>query len=326
MTTTVGVLHGEAVDACVTAATAAPSIHNTQPWLFRVHDPVIEVHADIRRRLPRLDPQGRQLAMSVGAATLNLRVALRARGRLPVQHILPIAALPALLAVVRPGPFSPPDDSVLALARAIPRRHTSRIPFMNSAIPWRVQQDLAAAAAAEGAALTFCDPVTRDGILAMTRAAEQTLSRDPAYRDEIAQWTGREARCHDGIPESALGVQDADHRLALRDFRLGRTDPPGRRTARFERQPALAVLSTRDDTCYDWVRAGQALQRVLLTATVHGLVGTPMNQTLEVPALRRLVGVEGAGSHAQAILRLGHGRPGPATPRRGSADVLIHDE
>ncbi|MDR7276942.1 Acg family FMN-binding oxidoreductase [Catenuloplanes atrovinosus] len=319
----IGALSPETLDACLAAAVAAPSVHNTQPWRFRVPGPEIEVLADDRRRLRVLDPAGRLLAISVGAAALNLRVAMRARGRLPVQRILPDRARPDALVAVLPGPFAPPGASVLGLAAAIGRRHTSRLPLETGAIPWRVQQDLLAAAAAEGARLTVCDPVTRDGLLALTRAAEETLRRDPVYRNEIAAWTGGPPSRADGVPAAAFAPEDSGHRLALRDFRLGHPELGRRMTARFERFPALMVLSTAGDTPYDWVRAGQALQRVLLTATVHGLVVTPMNQALDVPALRHLAGGDGDRRYAQVILRAGYGRPGPATPRRGLDEVLV---
>ncbi|GAB7039058.1 MULTISPECIES: Acg family FMN-binding oxidoreductase [Catenuloplanes] len=321
--TTLRALSPESLDACLTAAIAAVSVHNTQPWLFRAHGPEIDVMADERRRLRVIDPDGRQLAMSVGAAAFNLRVAMRARGRLPVQRILPDSAHPETLVTVFPGPFSPPGAGIRELTAAIGRRHTSRSPLRTSAIPWRVQQDLLAAAAAEGARLTACAPVSRDGLLALTRAAAETLHHNPAYRDEIAAWAGGPAARTDGVPVTAFAPRDAAARLPLRDFRSGRPELYRPVTARFERFPALMVLSTPGDTRYDWIRAGQALQRVLLTATVHGLAVTPMNQALDVPALRHLVGGDGAGPHAQAVLRLGYGSPGPATPRRRVDEVLV---
>ena len=66
--------------ACVHTATLAPSIHNTQPWQFHIRDNGIDVYADWRRRLDIIDPNGRQLIISVGAAIMNLRLAIYQRG------------------------------------------------------------------------------------------------------------------------------------------------------------------------------------------------------------------------------------------------------
>ncbi len=57
-------------------ATLAPSIHNTQPWRFEVHDGRLDVYADRSRGLPIIDPSGRQLAISCGAAIFAARLAL----------------------------------------------------------------------------------------------------------------------------------------------------------------------------------------------------------------------------------------------------------
>lgn len=60
---------------CLTAAGAAPSVHNTQPWRFRITDNAVDVLADRSRHLDFADPAGRELLISVGAAIANLRIA-----------------------------------------------------------------------------------------------------------------------------------------------------------------------------------------------------------------------------------------------------------
>jgi hypothetical protein len=62
---------------CVHAATLAPSLHNSQPWRFRLMGEAVEVYADRHRQLEVLDPDGRELMVSVGAAVFTLRLALR---------------------------------------------------------------------------------------------------------------------------------------------------------------------------------------------------------------------------------------------------------
>jgi hypothetical protein len=110
--------------------------------------------------------------------------------------------------------------------------------------------------------------------------------------------------------------------LPLRDF--GLTQPQLRRSSEpFEPYPTIVVVSTDGDDVPRWLRAGQALQRVLLLATVHGLAATPMSQPLEIPALRELVIDTASGRWAQVILRLGYAPPTTPSPRRPLADVLL---
>jgi nitroreductase len=59
----------------VRAASRAPSLHNAQPWLFRVGAAEVEVWADLRRRIPVADPDDRQLFIGVGAAVYGVRLA-----------------------------------------------------------------------------------------------------------------------------------------------------------------------------------------------------------------------------------------------------------
>jgi nitroreductase len=320
-------LPDEVAAACLEAAVLAPSIHNTQPWRFRVGRMAIDVLADRDRQLPVLDPSGRQLLMSIGAAVFNLRLALLARGRMPVQRLLPDPARPDLVARVQAGSTTAPSESAALLAEAIARRHTDRRPFRPAAMPWDVLNDAMAAAAAEGARLTVAEPVVRDAIVALTRTADERLTRNPAYRSELVAWADAAAGRLDGIPRYAIGPRDAAGRLPLRDFTPDRTIDRDTHLAAvtFEPRATLVTLATNGDTPYEWVRAGQALQRVLLTLTARGLAATPMNQALEIPQLRGLITDQKAGRYAQAILRIGYGRPGRATPRRPAEQVLLRE-
>jgi len=312
----------DALAACLTAAAAAPSIHNTQPWRFEVRGAVIDVLADLDRRLSVVDPDGRQLLMSVGAAVLNLRVAMLAHGRLPTARLLPDSRRPDVVARLVQGPPVAPDHTVRTLAAAITKRRTNRLPFQSAAIPTPILSDLVDAASAEGARLTVLGPAARNAVFGLTMMAEERLRERSSYRDELAAWLGGPPGRRDGLPRWALGPRDRDGRLPLRDFALAAPDLD-LGSAAFERHPRVVVLATRGDTPYHWIRAGQALERVLLTATARGLSATPMNQALEVPRLRRFVADEYNGWHAQAILRIGYGGAVPPTPRRGLDELLV---
>ena len=252
----------------------------------------------------------------------NLRLAIRQQGRVPVQRLLPDPAEPDLLARVVPGRPTAPSPALDALAAAIPHRHTNRRPFARTVVPATVVEELAAAARREGAALRLAGPVARGAILGLVRTAEQRLRAQGIYRAELAQWTLPAHGRRDGVPPQAFGPWDALEALPLRDFGLAqpRLD---RRSERFEPYPTIVVLSTDGDTAQHWLRAGEALQRVLLVATVHDLAATPMSQPLEIPALRELVTDTAAGRWAQVILRLGYASPTTPTPRRPLAEVLI---
>jgi nitroreductase len=314
---------GPVLAECLRAATAAPSVHNSQPWLFRLRGSTLEVRLDRSRQLPSLDPVGRELTVSVGAALFNLRLAARAQGYRPEVALLPDPADTELAAVVRVTAGTGTPAAVRALADTIALRHTNRRPFADRPVPAGVVEELGAAAAAEGAVLLVVDPPLRDGVLALTRTAENGMRGDPAYRRELAAWTtpGGVGR-RDGVPREAFGPRDRTGAVPLRDFTLGNGAPSAH--VAFEPDPTIAVLFTDHDSPEQWLRAGAALQRMLLVATLRGLAATPLSQLVEVPRLRRLLADPATGQVAQTVLRFGYpttaARP---TPRRPLDEVLL---
>ena len=301
------------------AATLAPSMHNTQPWRFRLLRDIetIEVYADPDRMLPRSDPHGRAVHIACGAAVFNLRVAAAAAGRRAVARLLPAPAEPLLLATVRLGGQHRPDEADRELYAAIPARHTNRGPYSGRPVPPGVLAELVAAAQFEGAALALPGHDETYRLLRLIADAECDLIGDPAYHEELARWAGGE-RDKDGIPGSAAGPRDPRGSTPVRDFLPGHTVG----YAWFEEQPQLAVLSTAAGTRADWLRAGQALQRVLLTATQRGIAASPLTQPLETSdAWQARDPASGRGA-PQLILRIGYGLPAPATPRRPVSEVL----
>ncbi len=312
----------EMLAECVQFATLAPSLHNSQPWRFRIRDGAVEVLADRTRQLDALDPAGRELFISVGAAVFTVRLAVRRGGHLPEVSLFPDSGEPDLVARVGVGRPAASTAAVQGLADAVPQRHTNRWPFEPAAVPADVVEEMTDAAALEHAILTPTGAAARTAILGLSRAAERHLRSRGAYRAELSRWTAHPRARRDGIPPPAIGPWDALERLPLRDFGL-MTPQVGRPAERFEPYPAIMVLATAGDGPPQWVAAGQALQRVLLVATRHHLGTTPISQPVEVPAIRELLTDTSDGVWAQLVLRIGYGRPAAATPRRPLADVLL---
>src|ERR1035441_8833169 len=118
----------ELVDDLLQAAVAAPSMHNTQPWRFRVDQAsqTIELYADAERQLAYGDPAGRAVHIACGAALLNLRLAAGVRGRQAVVQLLPDPGRPLLLAAIRLGGRCRAGDVEAELHAAIGRGDTNR--------------------------------------------------------------------------------------------------------------------------------------------------------------------------------------------------------
>lgn len=311
-------------DVLLTAATAAPSLHNTQPWRFAFEGTGVDLYADPTRQLRQVDPDGRALHISCGAALLNLRVAAEHLGYSPHVRLLPAPERATQLAHVELSGRSERAGMTGAMYDAIPLRHTNRFPFEDRQIPAGVSTALVEAAVLEGADLTLVtDEIERARLVELIHMADLERDLDPRLGDEAAQWTGVGSDRADGVPGYALGPLPRDPVTPVRDLRRGHP-VGGRPVQRFEQAPMMGVLSTPRDDRESWLRAGQALQRVLLVATVQGLAASFVNQPLEHAELRWLVRDPARGiGYPQMVLRLGYGVPAPPTPRRPLDDVKI---
>lgn len=299
----------------LTAAAAGPSLHNSQPWAFAVGARHIEVYADASRQLTQADPTGRGLLISCGAALFNLRVAAEHLGFHPRVRLLPRDQDLTLVAVVDVDHRHAGPSSLGVYYDAVPLRRTNRRPFRNRRIPAAVTALLTEAVRAEGALLrVYEDPLEVERLVDLLNDANRAEHVDPGRIAEHAAWVGVTDR-DDGIPVQSLGPRPRDDRTAYRD--LGYAVQVAREEAAFESAPTVAVISTEHDRPVDWLRAGQALERLLLEATRAGVAASFFNQSLEQPDLRWLVRnpVSGIG-HSHMLLRLGYGEEVPPTPRR----------
>jgi len=308
-------------------AILAPSSHNAQPWLFRISESAVHLYADRARTLIVVDPADRQLHMGCGAALLNLRLALRRFGRSSIVTLMPWLKQRDYLARVRVGPPVTPTLRDHQLFDAIPQRHTSRKPFDLRPVSHMIFEELAAAAEAEGAWLVRLHPDDKLRAAEIIAAADRKQFQDREFRSELAQWlVARGSRRRDGIPCTEKGFSGARSYAAPL---IVRTFDRGDAVAAQDHDlatgsPLMVVLGTDGDKPVDWLRAGQAMQRMLLTARTHGLSASFLNQAIELDQMRPLIGtIAGRSGFPQLMLRLGYGPEAPSTRRRSLRDVLM---
>jgi nitroreductase len=309
----------------VESAAAAPSIHNTQPWHFEVTgDDVLTLQADPDRALWAGDPHARGLYLSCGAALFNIRTAIRAIGFNPRVWPLPHPSFsPLVLAVVQAEAGRPPTSAERDMYNAIWRRHTNRAPFTGERLADSVRAVLEQAADAEFASLRMLPDRDCATVLDLAEVAASELARDIDHQAELRDWiaTGSD---QDGIPAASLPPRPVRRPAPVRSADFEAAAPQAwRPEGDYEARPQLAVLTTTRDEPADWLRAGQALQRVLLTATMHGVSASMLYQIIE---LHDVCGDAGPSwpwpEIPQMVLRLGYGPEPAATPRRSVDDVI----
>jgi len=309
----------ERIEFLLRYAVLAPSGHNTQPWSFHITSEGVEVYADSERRLPIADPSNRELMISIGAAITNFRVAAAHFGfdTTVLYQSEAVENGPVGLIAVRETCAA--DAALRALFPAITRRHTNRSNFDRRPLDPEILDRVCYLV--ESSELTrFVVPHERPHVAELVQEADKRLLADDAWRSELAQWVRtNETSETDGITADAFGIPGPLSAFApwlLRNLDMG--EERGRMDRALTEDAAGLIVVSSDDDRSSLLRAGEALERLLLTLTTLGVQYAFLNQPVQVPELRReLWNLIRTAKPPQLLLRIGYAPPvRRAMPRR----------
>ncbi len=311
----------------IEVACRAPSVHNTQPWRWRIcKDRDMELWADRDRQLAVADPGGRNLAISCGAAVHHLIAAGRAVGVNPVVELVPDPEEADLLATIHIRPGRPAADAAETMD-AIQRRCTDRRRFTSWPVPDTRLAHLAQAAAGWGAyAVPVLDVSARLRTELLLSRAMATQESDHRFLQEQRAWTDHSAV--DGIP-SPNAAPRSRVSSGERPNRFAPATPSVDSGATVESSDGLMAICTVRDDQRAWLEAGQVLSALWLQATRDGLSVVPLSQVIEVQETRNALhhDIFAGLAHPQILLRIGWQEIARAnlspTPRRPVGDVLL---
>jgi len=313
----------ETLRAVLTLANRAPSVHNTQPWRWRVRTASLDLYAEPDMHLRNTDPDGRDLIISCGAALHHCVVALAALGWQAKVHRLPDPDDQHHLATIEVRPLVP-DQTDIALAAAIPRRRTDRRAYSSWPVGGGDIALMAARAARAGVMLRQVDALDRMKMIVAQAVSDHAFNAD--YLRELATWTGRYGSVA-GVP--ARNIPPSERTAPIPGRLLagpGLDQPSG--VAPADDNGAILALGTQRDDQLARLRAGEATSVVLLTATAMGLACCPITEPLEIAETREAVRADvfGASGYPQMLLRVGwapiDADPLPSTPRRTLSCVV----
>jgi nitroreductase len=313
------------VSRAVAVATRAPSLHNSQPWLWVLRGAELELHLDHSRAVPNTDISGREALISCGAVLHHLAVAMAAAGWVAHIERFPNPNNPGHLATIEFSPSKAVTGTHRERADAILRRHTDRLPFAEPADFHDVEPALYAALDGDGVRLDVLARQLRSELAEASVFTEATRRFNSAYHAELDWWT-TPFDLSAGIPRSALTSADESDRVAInRSFPIA-----GRGTRRgglAEDHARILVLSTPGDSRLDALACGEALSAVLLECTAAALSTCPVTHLIEYPPARGVVSALISDiARPQILIRVGRApeieKPPPPTPRRDLADVL----
>jgi len=314
------------------AAVLAPSHWNTQPWRFEAEGPAIRIVADAQRSLPVIDPDQRSLMISLGAALENLLIAARAYGLRPAATYFPYGGARGVVAEMTWASGDAHRDR--AMLAAIPDRRTNRREYDGRGVYLQNRAQLTAQIP-EGLRLHWVDDRATLGRLAdAAHDAVRARVLDARAQAEQFGWMrfgDDEARRRgDGVTADALELGGPARWLAGRYFsprswflRFGAQAAAKQAHDGIKSSGAVALLTTLRGGEAQWLAAGQAYERLALTATTLGIAHQPMNEPIETALTRGEVLRRFGASDEQPLMlvRLGHAKRPPASVRRSVAVV-----
>lgn len=326
-----------ALAAACTAATLAPSVHNTQPWRWHIEGGVADLYADPSRQLHIVDADRRLMTLSCGAVLHQACVALAAAGvavdvvRLPnpddVDHhgeaLVPVGDRDHSdrdhsdrdhLARITVTGRIPVTEAAMRMQQTSEIRHTDRRPLLDEPLAPAAVAALRATATTYGIGL---HPLTRDqviGLAAATSRAQEAEVFDPAARAELDAWTDPLRPIDAGVPDANIPDRTVPTTVPMRDFgHVGLLAvPPGHDNA-----ATYVILYGLAEQPRSWLRAGEALAAIWLTATEHMIAVLPLSAAVESPATRGELHAILAGlGYPYLALRLGIADPDLPSPAR----------
>jgi nitroreductase len=314
----------QALAESAAAAGYAPSIHNTQPWRWRLTRDGLDLHLEPGRLLQTTDPDTRLATLSCGAALNHARVSLAAQGWHATVTRMPDPADTGHLAHLRIDEPAPVDPDAVRRLQTIGLRHTDRRPLADTPVSRDALNAITTAVEAEDTWLHILLPDQLLDLAAAADHAQRTEATEPAWQAELAYWTGGTRPAGTGIPDAAIPREAPQTTVPGRDFGHHGALPI---SAKHDRSAVFAILYGRDDEPLAWLRAGEALSAGWLTAAERGVSVVPLSVIVEVAGTRevtrRLVAHLG---RPYLVLRLGRTDPhdaGPPPVPRLPADQII---
>jgi hypothetical protein len=311
-------------------ATLAPSGHNAQPWKFAVFGNTIRIYPDYSRRLPVVDPQYRELWISLGCALENLVIAAQNVG---YETEVTYPELDTDYLTLHLGPLvsrrSVPHSSA-ALFEAVPHRQNTRSLYDGRAVPLADLGKIAGVTAGPGVFLQMLTaPAQREAIIEYIKRGDQSQYGNQAFISELVSWLrfNRAEALHslDGLYTECSGSPELPRWLG-RSF-VNRASA-GTQSALDEKNArsssGLIVIAAAHDDKRHWIETGRLYERLALTLTSCGVKMAFLNQPLEVTALRSQLQtyLNLGAAQPQLLLRFGYADAMPRSLRRPVEHVI----
>lgn len=308
----------------------APSVHNTQPWQFRIRDNIVEVQIASERVLVEGDPTKRELWLSLGACIENLFQAATVLGLKIIDASYNFSASDGNFAQLALSKKVETKNDQRKLD-AINNRHSDRRVFLEKKVPKPVLREIESSAAYDGIRVVVTTDLAIREKTANLVAKGMTLAlSSPDFRQELnhlvhVNWSPAKLGLHGYVLNQSL-LGSICEKLALKAG-LGIKKHAKDEATLFRNGPALIFVFSKGDVPEFWFTAGRAYEAALLKATELGLAQSTSAAVVEAADFHEDVEkLLGTTMRLQAIVRVGYvAKPLKRhSPRLPLEAVLLH--
>ncbi len=310
------------------AGILAPSLHNTQPWLFRIHDNVVNVMPDWNRQLKRADPEGHHILTSIGCCITNIETAAAYFGFSVSVRMLDDEEKTTGVQLT----FSPskhPDKFLRTLCPFIPKRYSDKLTYLPTPVAPEILSSIQHMQVDTLQAYTTDDAASIQEIAALQNEAVILDVRGHGFASELATWL-KPNNTHDpdGMPGFVAGLPPPiavagkyflPH-LKVSGVILGKKDRESILTS-----PAVGVIVGAGTDDIDYINVGRLYERIALFLRSQDISSAPMHSIVFYEKAQRFFArlFCYTDKNPRFFFRMGISQKKPYhTPRRLLDDVL----
>ncbi len=310
-------------------AIKAPSGHNSQPWKFAIDDDTITIYPDFSCALPVVDPDYRELFISLGCAAQNMMIAaahfdyqchweIKQSQKGSHSIVITFNESPAVT-----------EEKLFAF---IDKRQTNRSVYTGKSVDNKIIAGLQTVIDDKRIGIyTFQNGEAHFQTLKAAILAGNTIQMsDAEFKKELLAWIrfnqSEVNKLQNGLTYKVMGapamprfIGKAIVKSFLTPEKQNRSD-----TEKINSSSHFVLLTTKNNTVQEWIALGMTLQKLLLSFTELGIACAYLNPPCELQALAAQLQKQLPINHEypSILLRIGYAETVPYSPRKDVEKII----
>ncbi len=304
----------------------APSSFNTQPWKFQITENELLVFPDFTKTRKYVDPEDRELYISLGCSMANIEVAANYFGMVfQKKYGEEKDTFVARYKFINGTQLSTERE----LFESITKRQTNRGSYQKKKIPISISDIVEQREPDNRVNLKLITNIKiKNELGKLIEKSELIWFKNREMVKELEHWLEDDMKSsEDGLATGTLNL----YKLAI-EVKYILSGEPKNIISRAEKYrqlineaPAVVLISTEKDDKLNWIKAGETFERLILELTSQGYSSSFFNSVIQLPGQRhkmeKMLKVKGK---AQLLFRIGIPEfEEPHLPRKNIENVLI---